>query len=292
MTSRSAALIAAVVSVGLVGAARGANWFGGNGNWSDASKWSPANVPDTASETAVLISTQTTSSTITLTSAYTIGGLTLSSAGGASDGPSVSGNFDLNAATLDWTSGILGGTATTTITGAANFNFTGNYYGNLSGRTLNLQGNSTLSSASSNNGLAMTAAATINNSGIFSFTGGAISFGGASSRFNNTGTLRATAGSVSSLSGVSSTNTISAQSGTFNVGLVDNGTSSGTFNAAAGTNLVLSSNTHTLSNPSFTGTGKFTLNGTFKTVGTATASAGTLVLDDALLSGNYTVSNL
>jgi hypothetical protein len=78
----------------LAGSAAGADttWLGGTGNWGDSAKWSPADVPDTAAENAVVNAGQ-----VTLDQSFSIGNLTLGMAtiGGSND-LTISGIFNWN----------------------------------------------------------------------------------------------------------------------------------------------------------------------------------------------------
>ena len=68
------ALVAVLATSALPAFAQTRTWSGGNGNWSDASKWSGSNVPDTAGETAS-IQFGSGVGIITVDNSYSIGGL-------------------------------------------------------------------------------------------------------------------------------------------------------------------------------------------------------------------------
>ncbi|MCA9190752.1 MAG: PEP-CTERM sorting domain-containing protein [Planctomycetales bacterium] len=229
------ALVAVLATSALPAFAQTRTWSGGNGNWSDASKWSGSNVPDTAGETAS-IQFGSGVGIITVDNSYSIGGLdiqfgnTLTIGTGntldvgtlnfqGSSFQNGSGNLVASGAAT-WQTTLLSGNGSTTFNGALTIN-TPKTGGAVDGRTINTNGATTWSnqanpfvmlnsavwnnggtltrttaSASSFDNLELTGGSTFNNSGTF-VKAGADSFTvNGGGLFTNTGTVRADAGTL------------------------------------------------------------------------------------------------
>jgi len=278
---------AAIAAIG-AGAAHAADitWIGPNGSfWDLAPNWNPG-LPGAADDALLgafdttfrsgTITVQSFSGTGTLsvtggslssTLASTAGGLNLSagSIGGA-------GNLTVTGA-MNWTGGTMTGAGTTfadtlAITGANTKSLSG-------GRVLNA-GDTTWSGNTGNNNIISIAATSIYNSaGSFtdanafnsSLSGGTFNNNGSFNKLSNTTT---TVGSVFNNSG-----SVNVDAGTMLMN--GGGTSSGTFNLAAGAQIEFRNGNHTLNNVTTSGAG--TLQISTENVGadaTVTINGGTL----------------
>lgn len=288
---RKAAVIAAppllfACALGCLGEAAAADrtWFGGNGPWSDAANWTPPLVPG-AGDRAILAA-----GTATLTSAASIGALDLS-------GATLAGAFDLTAAgASSWTGGTFSGAASTRFDGALSISGPSTKV-LVGGRVLDLNGTTTWSgnTANNNNAIRFWNGATLNNNATFNDANPFDSFiehnVGGPHAFNNAGTYNKQSNTITTVDvGVAfnNTGTVNVNAGTFRP--AGGGTSSGTFNIAAGAILDLREGSHTFNNVTTAGAGVFQIStdnvGADATValngGTHTA---TFVLSGSTLTG-------
>ena len=288
---RSRLAIAALAALGS-GATHAANvtWVGGGAGsfWDLAANWSTAALPGAADDALLgafnttlrsgAFALQSFNGTGTLsvtggslsnTAQSTLGGLNLSA--GAIGG---TGNLAITGQTT-WTGGSMSGTGTTTandmaITGATTKVLVG-------GRTLNLNGTTTWNgnTANNNNAIRFWNGATINNNGVFNDANAFASFiehnSGGPHAFNNLGTynkLNNTLTTVDTFVAFNNSGTVNVNAGTLQ--LNGGGTSTGSFNIAAGAKLQLFTQTFTLNN-------------------ITTSGAGTFEISDDLVGGDATV---
>jgi len=205
---------------------------------------------------------------------------------------SVNASIDVPAAiTVDMAAGIITGTGTLTTQGPLNFSggtmqstgvTTCNGALNISGtavkgiqlgRTLNNNATANYTATGTGN-LGVSTASVINNTGTWDFQGdGSVVWGvGTAPSFNNTGTLKKSAGTGTSFLQLPFVNdgTVLVQSGTLNSN--QGGSSTGSFNIAAGTTLQW-------------GGGTFNLN-----TGTTFTGLGTILLSAAGLNANDSIA--
>jgi hypothetical protein len=202
-------------------------WFGGNGDWFAGGNWVPAGAPAAGDRATLAAGTATLDAPAQITG-LVLGGGTL--AGGGTLGVSSASS---------WTAGSLSGTGTIdfagdlAITGAATKVIVG-------GRTVDLRGTTQWSgnTAAHNNAIRFWGGASLNNRGTFNDDNAFASFiehnTGGPHHFNNIGTYNKTQATITTIDiGVAfhNTGTVNLQAGTMRP---SGGTSSGTFNIAAG----------------------------------------------------------
>ena len=226
------------------------NWLGLNGDWNLGTLWNPASVPGSGDKVILNAGTSTLSLAAAI-AALDLGGGTLGGSG------------DLSiAGASSWTGGSMSGSGATsfaqtlTVTGAATKVLVG-------GRILNLGGTTTWSgnTADNNNAIRFWNGATLNNTGTFVDANAFASFiehnTGGPHNFNNIGTYNKQVATVTTVDiGVAFNNsgTLNVNAGTFRP---SGGTSSGSFNIAAGAMLDFREGNNTLNNVTISGAGTF-----------------------------------
>jgi hypothetical protein len=307
-------------------AAVGANatdivWRGGPGNWNEALKWSPAQVPG-AGDNAFITTNGTYTVTVPQNTPTTVASVTVGGASGTQilaidkttltlNGASVvnangqlaltqsgsvltgAGNLTVNG-TLGWTNGTMSGTGTTTI-GSGGVLVIGSL-GVTFGRTLNHGGVGTWAGGN----LAMSAGVTFNilAGGTFDATAGGRLSGSATTPVNNAGLFRQASGTTPTIVTVPFNNSGTLQVSAATLSLNLGGTNTGTINTGPGATVDLGGGTHVLSAGSVvTGAGVLgvsggatvTASGTFASGSTLSLTAGTVTLSP---SCNVTTATL
>ncbi len=242
----AAAALVALTAVPATAADR--SWFGGNGDWSLAGNWAPAGVPG-AGDRAVL-----NAGTATLAVDAALGQLTLG--GGSLAG---AGTLTVGGAST-WTAGTVSGTGGVVFDG--DLAISGATHKTLfGGRSVELRGTTTWggNTAAGNNLIRFWHGGTLTNVGTFvdanAFDSRVYWFAGAGNTFANAGVYNKTAASLTVIDpGVAfdNTGTVNVDGGTF---MTSGGTSSGTFNVAAGAKVELRNGTHTWNGVTTAGAG-------------------------------------
>jgi phage baseplate assembly protein gpV len=276
------------------------SWIGGSGFWDEPSNWSTGVVPgatdivliDAPGATVTYRQADTTIAGLILQTELVVsGGLTITGAAlidGILTLPStpilvIDGTMTVNG-TLNWAGGLLTGAGTTTIAPSGSLLISGDITNKLlNSHTLNNAGSTTWSGLG---GFVLDRGAVFNNSGTFRdqnennhtifffFEGG--------STFNNSGTFIKSGGTGSTAmgEGIGFTNTgmVDIQTGTLSVRA---GSSSGTFNTAAGASVVFAGGNFSLNaGTTFTGAGLGRVGG-----GTLDVNAGVNAPSFELASG-------
>jgi len=247
-------------------------WIGVDGNWNDPGHWSCGQVPVEGDDAII-----NNGSIVTLTEDAIVGSLTLSSG-------TLTGSFDLTAGTINWDSGTMSGSGSTTATDEANF--TGSATISLNDRTFNNADTAIWDKTSSMN---MNPSAIFNNQAGATFT---IQTSGQYVFFwqgtvNNLGTITKTsAGNTSFYVGFNNLATGTVNIETEMLELINTGSStiSGAFHVQSGATLRLSGTNNLSGDVTFSGTGtvdmvgSVNLSGTYAFTGTTNISSGTLNL--------------
>jgi hypothetical protein len=227
MRSRRLFALFALPLLAAPAAAADRTWFGGSGDWSVGANWLPAGVPGLDDRALLNAGTATLGSDATV-AGFVLGGGTLAGTGTltASGASSWSAGSVSGTGAVDFGGDLaISGTATKVIVG---------------GRTVNLLGTTLWSgnTANHNNAIRFWNGATLNNLGTFDDANPFASFiehnVGGPHLFHNQGTYNKLAATVTTIDiGVAFDNsgTVNVQAGTFRPA---GGTSSGTFNIAAG----------------------------------------------------------
>ncbi len=284
------------------------SWTGGGDgtSWSDGRNWSDGVTPGAGDDVTInsTFATITLSGTDTVNSLTLLGG-TLANSGNltTNQGLTLSSTFATIANTgmltvdgaFTWTDGTLSGTGTTILNGTSSLS--GGFFSMLTNQQVDNNGTATITDG---NSIDFDGNSVWNNEVGSTFTlqgNGSIGnfFAGASSGFNNFGTVDTNSPSETATIGVAFNNsgTVDVQAGTLN--LSSGGTGSGTFTIEAGA--VLSTNNYTLQNATVTGAGSLQV-GTFNTLTVAgastiqnlTLSSGTVTANAALDIQNLTLS--
>jgi len=179
---------------------------------------------------------------------------------------------------LNWTGGTMQSTGVTTCNGTLTLSGAGAKGIQLS-RTLNINANAVVVGTAS---LGISSAAVINNPGTWDFQGdGSIVWGvGTAPSFNNTGTLKKSAGTGTSFVQLPFVNdgVVLVQTGTINSN--QGGSSTGSFGLSAGTTLQFGGGTFSLNaGTTFTGIGNLLLSAATLNVNDAVATPATIVVD-------------
>ncbi|MBI5802249.1 MAG: PD40 domain-containing protein [Verrucomicrobia bacterium] len=232
-------------------------WLGGTGDWNDAAGWTPRGVP------GVVDSAFMSSGSIQLTNTVTVAILT-------HDGGTLGGAGTVTIrSNMTWTGGVMSGAGTTTISGGATLTVSGAADKSLN-RRLDNHGTVTWTEGR----IIGDGGPTINNAigALFDTQTDSTLFDsndGSVKTFNNSGTVRKSVGTSTSL-----------WRGVFN--------NSGTVNVQAGT--LSPTGTVNLNTSSYTGAGRFLL-GSCTVNGTLTVAAGANVeLGGGTLSGTGTIA--
>jgi hypothetical protein len=155
-------------------------WNGTTGNWNDSTRWSCGDVPGVGDEAVI------NNGSVSVTADAVVGTLTLA-------GGELTGAFNLSAGTINWDSGTMSGSGSTTATDEANF--TGSANISLNDRTFNNADTAIWNKTSHMN---MNPSAIFNNQAGATFT---IQTSGSyvvywQGTFNNLGTLNLTTGII------------------------------------------------------------------------------------------------
>ncbi len=243
--------------------------------------------------------TLTAGTSITGAGAFRATGATVTVAAGVSAQKFELVNGTLNGAgtltvtnSLDWSGGVMTGSGSTNIPSGATLSInTATKY--LDTRTLNNAGTTTWMDASV---MYLQNGATINNSGLFNFQGdtGLYWNGGAVATFNNTGTLRKSAGTgITVLSNnvvLNNPGSVEVQAGTLSV--QGGGSSNSSFTVASGTVLLFTGTSYTLNaGANITGAGLARLNGTLVITGGVSAQNFELLGGTLTGAGTFTAMN-
>lgn len=256
-------------------------WFGGTGEWGNASNWSPNGVPG-AADTAVI-----NLGTVTLNGNATVGGLKLN------NGVFGGGGTLTALGRVYWSNGRMEGSGTLTLSPGAIMEITGNATKNLNQYAILNQGTLRCSGSGA---LRLSNAAQISNqagaSCIFLTDIQIDSLAPGGGLFSNSGTLAKNGGSGVMLLNIAFNNTgsVSVSSGTLRLRR-SSASANASYMVTAGNVLQFSEGIHTLENVSFGGGGTLEITGATLLLagpGLAVASGSTLTISGsaALLAGS------
>ena len=272
-----------------------ADWNGGSGGWTTAANWSTGDVPDTASESAVVRAGSVTLDTTYSLNNFTFGGGTLTGAGG------------LNLTSFDWSGGTFSsasGGPTISVAGTATLKSSATSYLYLNGYTLNL-GNAN-QSGTDGTGVYLGNGARLNLTGAYHITDNSIIYADTTSTVDVTGTLVKTGGAGTNF--VSSVITeagglVEADAGTLQVGPKNGQTQAGRFAAGSGAVLQISNGGTSGTNgsatlkagtlPTFSGQGTVQLTlGLYLASGTVQSDIANFTLAGATIARTWNLANL
>jgi hypothetical protein len=246
-------------------------WNGTTGNWNDSTRWSCGDVPGVGDEAVI------NNGSVSVTADAVVGTLTLA-------GGELTGAFNLSAGTINWDSGTMSGSGSTTATDVANFTGSANIF--LTDRTFN---NADTAIWNKTNYMNMNPSAIFNNQAGATFT---IQTSGQyvfywQGTFNNYGTITKTSAGNTNFTGGfnnSATGMVNIETEMLELTNTASSTISGAFHVQSGATLRLNGTNNLSGDVTFSGTGtvdmvgSVNLSGTYAFTGTTNISSGTLNL--------------
>ncbi|MHB9032628.1 MAG: beta strand repeat-containing protein [Anaerolineae bacterium] len=239
-------------------------WDGSSGNWSDAARWSCAQVPGLGDDATI------NGGTVTLTADATVASLTLANG-------TLTGSFSISAGTINWYGGTMSGGGSTTATSTAVF--TGSDTINLDTRAFYNAGTATWNKTGSGYLYIVNSAVFTNQPGATLTVQSAASnlFYGFGS-FVNAGTLtKSSAGSTSIDVSFNNTGTVNVQNGTLELKNGGTNFSSGILQVSPGAVLRFSGTNNLSGTNTGSGAGTVEIAGTVNVTGTYAFSGTTSI---------------